>query len=58
VFGNPRAVASSVLAPISRPFENIGTLGFVGLYSVFLVIVYVGIATIGALLAEIGAERR
>jgi uncharacterized membrane protein len=51
IIGDPRSLARSVFAPIRNPFENARTVGFVLLFSAFLVLTYVAIAMIGSLLA-------
>ncbi len=53
IVGNPRSLAKSVLAPIRSPFDNVRTVGFVFLYSAFLVIGYLSITVIGVLLSSL-----
>jgi uncharacterized membrane protein len=50
-WNNPKQLAKSVLAPIRNPFANIRTVGFVFLYSAFLVIGYLAIVMIGRISA-------
>jgi uncharacterized membrane protein len=59
ILGEPRSLARSVFAPIRNPFENARTIGFVLLYSAFLVITYVAVAMVGSLLSsELGSRSR
>jgi uncharacterized membrane protein len=52
IIGDPRSLARSVFAPIRNPFENARTVGFVLLYSAFLVLGYVAVAMIGSLFSS------
>jgi uncharacterized membrane protein len=51
ILESPRLLAKSVLAPIRDPLDNIRTVGFVFLYSAFLVLGYLAVAMIGRLSA-------
>jgi uncharacterized membrane protein len=52
VIGDPVALGRSILSPIRSPLANARTVGFVLLYSAFLVITYVGMSMIGVLLSN------
>ncbi len=57
IFGDPKALARSILSPIRSPIANARTIGFVLLYGAFLVITYVGMAMIGVILSNTTAPR-
>ncbi len=53
ILENPKQLAKSVLAPIRNPLANVRTVGFVFLYSVFLVLGYLAVAMIGRISAAL-----